>query len=115
MRAERALGSSQTISAISQPASTAFRIVGPSAPLIASCDAATSACCTGSGKMPAGVISAANTAAPPRLAASTIAHSRSTATNVARSRRVSSGSTAVSVLSVNNCWRPSTTIRKPTL
>ncbi len=57
--------------------------------------------------------SAANSV-PARLAASTIAHSRAIRQMLTQEMSLNTGSTTVMVLSVNSCWFPSTTIRKPT-
>ena len=64
--------------------------------------------------MPGCADMAANAQVPSRFAASTMAQTRIVARSVVRSRRVSIGISAVSVVSVNSCWRPRMTIRKPT-
>ncbi len=69
---------------------------------------------TSSGTRPSGRSSAAKIQVPTRLVTSTMAHRRRQARVVSRFRRTSTGSTAVSVLSVNSCCWPRIASMKPT-
>jgi hypothetical protein len=111
--APAAPGISHTVAAIRTPAETARRAV--SSQPCASADRDSASIWSSVSPSMAGVKlqSTAAKAVPARLAASTMAHSRIAQTKRPTVGRAITGSTTVIVLSVNNCWRASTTITKP--
>ncbi|PAV69555.1 hypothetical protein WR25_17608 [Diploscapter pachys] len=91
----RALGSAQARTAIRKPAGTALTKVRPGDSSVIPCEMAAMA-------------------VPHKLAASTMPHRRSVRPSAQRDGRVTSGSIAVIVLSVNSCIRPRMTTMNPT-
>ncbi len=113
--ADPALGSSHTISAMIQPARIACTIIGANGACTASSAIDSSARQTGGAKKFSCAIASANNQVPARLATNTTAQNRNNCPNRATLKFDSTGSTGVSVVSVNSCCRPRITIRNPSV
>ena len=108
-----ALGKSQTMRAISQPAKAALSKVVPNAPSTECTEMSAKALFTAGSNTSLYASTALMAHVAAMLAASTSAQSRITRSKVVAVRLCRRGRIGVSVFSVKSCWRPSTTIKNP--